>query len=111
MSWSSIVTRCDGATHKVPSRERFTLRTGEVIDCVTAGGGGYGDPLARPARAVLEDVLDCRVSRAAALEEYGVVLDESLQLDEAASEATRQARREARGEIAWRFDRGELGRS
>jgi N-methylhydantoinase B len=111
MSWSSIVTRRDGSTHKVPSRERFTLQTGEVINCVTAGGGGYGDPLTRPGRAVLDDVLDHRVSRPAALEAYGVVVDEGLHLDEAATDATRQELREARGEITWRFDRGELGRS
>jgi N-methylhydantoinase B len=41
---------------------------------VTPGGGGYGDPLTRDVEAVLEDVRERRISAAAALELYGVVL-------------------------------------
>jgi N-methylhydantoinase B len=38
------------------------------------GGGGYGSPLERDPDAVLRDVLDGYVSRAAAASEYGVVV-------------------------------------
>ena len=53
-------------------------------------GGGYGDPLERPAGKVLEDVLDgfCTVEHAR--EAYGVIVDlESETVDEAASETLR----------------------
>ena len=51
-----------------------TLRRGDVIHHVSAGGGGFGPPFERDPERVLEDVLDGKVSRAAARERYGVVL-------------------------------------
>ena len=52
-------------------------------------GGGYGDPLKRPASKVFEDVLDdfCTLERA--FEVYGVVIDSALKLDFAATERRR----------------------
>ncbi len=38
------------------------------------GGGGYGDPLARPPERVLQDVVDGYVSIEAAEREYGVAV-------------------------------------
>ncbi len=109
-SWSSVIERTDGSTHKVKSRERFTLRTGDMLDCVTAGGGGYGDPLERPAAQVVEDMRDHRVTRAEAETAYGLVFDAAGALDAAATEAHRAELRRARGEITWTFDCGEYGR-
>jgi hypothetical protein len=40
----------------------------------TPGGGGWGNPFARPPELVLRDVRDGVVSRGAAVEDYGVVL-------------------------------------
>jgi len=40
----------------------------------TPGGGGWGDPFARPPELVLRDVRDGVVSRAKAAQDYGVVL-------------------------------------
>ena len=111
MSWSSVVHRRDGTLHKVPARQRFRMQQGEIIECITAGGGGYGDPLARPAREVAEDVRDGFVSRESADRDYGVALTVAAEVDETATERLRAARRTARGEINWTFDRGELGRS
>ncbi|MBI3373318.1 MAG: hydantoinase B/oxoprolinase family protein [Betaproteobacteria bacterium] len=111
MSWSTIVHRGDGSEHKVPARQRFRMQQGEIIDCITAGGGGYGDPLERAAAAVREDVLDHRVSVNAAGEYYGVVLDPRLEVDALATSRRREEMRSARGPITWTFDRGELGRS
>jgi N-methylhydantoinase B len=111
MSWSSIVRRSDGSEHKVPARERFKMQQGDIIDCITAGGGGYGDPLLRAPADVREDVLDQRVSLEAAQRHYGVVLDERLAIDAASSARRREAMKAARGPITWTFDRGELGRS
>jgi N-methylhydantoinase B len=56
--------------------ESVALRRGDVFRHVTAGGGGYGDPLERDAQTVLEDVLDEKLTSAYAAREYGVVLDE-----------------------------------
>jgi N-methylhydantoinase B len=53
------------------------------------GGGGFGDPLKRPAEQVASDVRDGLVSREAARREYGVVLGQDLRVDEAATAALR----------------------
>lgn len=59
---------------------------------VATGGGGYGDPRKRPAAVVAAEVRNGVVSRAAAEELYGVVVDEaSFEVDEAATAALRRA--------------------
>jgi N-methylhydantoinase B len=59
-----------------------------------AGGGGWGDPLARDPVAVADDVANEKVSLEAACELYGVVIgaDGSAEL-----EATADLRAEGRG--------------
>ncbi|MCC7280788.1 MAG: hydantoinase B/oxoprolinase family protein, partial [Acetobacteraceae bacterium] len=89
--WASVLRRADASTHKVPARERFRMQAGDVLDCFTAGGGGYGDPLLRPAEQVLEDVIDGVVSQAAAASDYGVVLTDAPALDREATAARRAA--------------------
>lgn len=84
-SWSTIIHRKDGTTHKVRSRERFTLETGDLLECVTAGGGGYGDPLERPATQVLEDMRDHRITQDLLEGTYAVVLGPDGEVDEAAT--------------------------
>jgi N-methylhydantoinase B len=59
------------------------VRAGEVIRIRTTGGGGWGDPLRREPGAVLRDVQWGKVSLAAALADYGVVLT-GEELDELA---------------------------
>lgn len=51
------------------------LQPGDVITMDAAGGGGYGDPLARDPEKVLRDVLEDYVSLAGARQDYGVVID------------------------------------
>ncbi|MTD17174.1 hydantoinase B/oxoprolinase family protein [Nakamurella sp. YIM 132087] len=51
---------------------RAPLQPGESFVTFTGGGGGYGDPLERPAAEVLDDVLDGFVSVEKAWETYGV---------------------------------------
>jgi N-methylhydantoinase B len=61
---------------------------------VTAGGGGWGDPLERDPEKVRWDVLEEYVSLKAAREEYGVVLDpDTFKVD---VEGTAQLRTELR---------------
>ncbi|MEM8662769.1 MAG: hydantoinase B/oxoprolinase family protein [Pseudomonadota bacterium] len=47
---------------------------GDTVTLMSAGGGGYGDPLLRPIEAVLSDVRRGFVSEASALADYGVVV-------------------------------------
>ena len=63
-----------------------------------AGGGGFGDPLAREPELVAADVANDKVSVPAARERYGVVVDEDGVLDRATTENLRaRTRREENG--------------
>jgi N-methylhydantoinase B len=53
---------------------RVSMRSGEVFVNRSAGGGGWGDPLARDPQAVVEDVLDGYVSPDQARDVYGVLV-------------------------------------
>ena len=64
---------------------------GDCIGFLGPCGGGYGDPLERPAEQVREDVLDDFCTREHAREAYGVVLTGALEIDRAATEARRAA--------------------
>ena len=61
----------------------------EVVSNRSGGGGGYGDPMEREPVAVLEDVIDGYVTRAVARDEYGVIITEDLEIDHAATDASR----------------------
>ncbi len=50
----------------------ITIRAGDVIDVSTPGGGGYGDPSARPGAEVERDVALGYLTREAAQRAYGV---------------------------------------
>ena len=55
--------------------ERFTMQPGDEFRNLSAGGGGWGDPVDRPIELVREDVLDGYVSSAQAERVYGVRVD------------------------------------
>ncbi len=57
------------------------LKEGDAFRVRSGGGGGYGDPRARPADAVREDVRQGYISRDAAAEFYGVVIDDDGEID------------------------------
>ncbi len=61
------------------------LKKGDVLSLEFAGGGGAGDPRERPPGRVREDVVRGYVSREAARNDYGVVLDDDLGIDAAAT--------------------------
>ena len=56
------MVRQDGRVEALPSKILTHLDPGDAIEIYTTGGGGYGDPLDRDPCAVLEDVIDGRVS-------------------------------------------------
>lgn len=74
------------------------LQPNDTLRIGTQGGGGYGDPLARPMAAVLDDVLDELVSPEQAREQYGVVIAGGA-VDEAATEECRARLRAERAEL------------
>jgi N-methylhydantoinase B/oxoprolinase/acetone carboxylase alpha subunit len=56
-----------------PSKfSNVTVRAGDRIRLVSAGGGGYGDPRRRPREDVLRDVRNRYVSERSARKDYGV---------------------------------------
>lgn len=73
------------------------LEPGDVLRIGTQGGGGFGDPLERPAEIVAEDVRNGFVSAASARRDYGVVLAADGGVDEAATPDARAAIARARG--------------
>ena len=52
----------------------ISLETGDIFTRPSSGGGGYGDPLKRNPKLVLEDVIDGYVSVERARKDYGVVI-------------------------------------
>ncbi len=78
---------------------------GDVFSRPTAGGGGFGDPLERDPKAVLEDVIDDYVSVERAAKDYGVVIipvDPDICAYEIDAAATAAAREKIRSErIGW----------
>jgi N-methylhydantoinase B len=85
------------------------MDAGDVLRLGTQGGGGYGDPLERPAATVWEDVLDEYVSIETARERYGVIGTLESGLDAAATETLRREMRDARrGAPLKEFDFGPV---
>jgi len=80
---------------RLPTRYAdYPLKQGDVFRLDSPGGGGYGDPLARPSERVLADVREGFVSPEAAEREYGVVLkrEGSNWVVDAAATQTRRAK-------------------
>lgn len=87
----------DGDPSPLPLAGSWTLRAGEAVESIWAGGGGYGPPSEREAEAVRRDVENELVTPAAARGRFGVVVEldpESgrARIDEPATRALREAR-------------------
>ena len=81
------------------------LKRGDLIRVITPGGGGWGNPLDRPAQMVLDDVLDGFISAERAREDYGVVLNaDGTEVDGSATLARRARKSGVRG----MFHRGDF---
>ncbi|ALJ18971.1 hydantoinase B/oxoprolinase family protein [Microbacterium sp. No. 7] len=63
-----------GARYQTGKFSGLVLKAGDALRFVIGGGGGWGDPLLRPAERVLADVVAGLVSREFAELAYGVVL-------------------------------------
>lgn len=93
----------------------YPVYTGDQFARPTAGGGGFGDPLARDPEKVLVDVIDDYVSIRRAALDYGVVIKEidadlcEYEIDTAATEVLRAEMRGKRKGWA-RMDPAEVSR-
>jgi N-methylhydantoinase B len=78
----------DGERRDLPrnTHVHVSVKAGDRIEHATCGAGGYGDPIRRDPELVRADVLADKLSKEAALAEYGVVLvGNDLHVDEAAT--------------------------
>jgi N-methylhydantoinase B len=88
--------------HKI---DAFPIKPGDRLLATTCGGGGWGDPLARPVDRVAEDVAVGRVSPQCAKSDYCVILDAQGNVDiDASAEQRRSAI--AQRKTGALFDRG-----
>lgn len=76
-SSSNVMNPGTGKESLLPTMPMAAIRLtqGDVIRHTSAGGGGFGPAFEREPEYVLEDVLDGKVSLAAAARHYGVVID------------------------------------
>jgi N-methylhydantoinase A/oxoprolinase/acetone carboxylase beta subunit/N-methylhydantoinase B/oxoprolinase/acetone carboxylase alpha subunit len=103
-----VLIRKDGTREELPSKFDFlAVEPGDRLLYLTAGGGGWGDPLGRPPEEVRLDVLRRFVSVERARSDYGAVIDpDGAGVDEQATAALRVQLSAARGETTELFDFG-----
>ena len=61
----SVIRRATGAEEVIPSKTLVRLQPGDRVEINTAGGGGYGDPVARAADRLSADLAGGKVSESA----------------------------------------------
>jgi N-methylhydantoinase B len=102
--WGGMKGSCSESAVRKPGETEFKptygFRTPLPADSVvfgrTGGGGGWGDPLEREPARVAHDVREELVSRAAAAELYGVIVNDDFSTDDIATAARRAALKAAR---------------
>ncbi len=101
--------RTDGSEQDLPSKiSRIPVKKGDILIYHTAGGGGWKDPLDRPAELVQKDVKNDLVSIEKAESDYGVILDAyTFEIEVSTTETLRNKMREERGETDL-FSFGEI---
>ena len=85
------------------------IKAGEILRVRTTGGGGWGDPLNRDTAAVLHDVVQGKVTRDGAKNDYGVIVTDGpdgQQVDDTATDSLRAKVRAARTEPLEMINRG-----
>ena len=93
-----LLRRVDGTEEVLPSKcDHVKVGVGDMLQYVTWGGGGWGDPLDRdPALVALE--VDRGLVSPEGARRYGVVLTDGGEVDERATKAARDQLRAERGD-------------
>ena len=65
-----VVVLKGGRAAEVPTKSTFALAKGDVVEVMTAGGGGYGEPQSRPRKTVARDIANGLLSEAEARRDY-----------------------------------------
>ncbi|MBI4529166.1 MAG: hydantoinase B/oxoprolinase family protein [Deltaproteobacteria bacterium] len=93
----TCLAEIQGKKESLAPKALFGMQDGDALMLLSGpGGGGWGDPLEREPRLVLKDLMDGYVSREAAAEIYGVIVDMKLRIDEKATATKRQSLRKKR---------------
>ena len=92
---SITLTYPDGTRRQPKTKEIIRgIPPGTLFNQKAGGGGGYGEPFARPAELVWDDVKNGVIGIESARQEYGVWIDpESMALDERRTGELRKAKR------------------
>ena len=98
---TKLLIRANGEQLELASKvSRVKVSKGDRLIYHTAGGGGWKDPLDRPAERVQTDVGRHLVSVEKARRDYGVVLDvKTLEIDHPLTEKFRKEMRQQRGAV------------
>ena len=106
---AKTLVRKDGEEVELPSKVRdVPVYEGDRLIFETAGAGGLGDPLERDPGSVASDASWNLISREAAEEDYGVVLNDGGEVEAEETEARREELRSERPEELPQFDHGPL---
>ena len=104
---AKTLIRADGSVVELPSKvDAHPVEAGDQLIFRTAGSGGWGDPLKRPAELVVRDVRRDLVSPESAEREYGVVITGGS-VDWQATEQLRARLAAERGDPP-QFDYGDM---
>ena len=96
---SKTLLRGDGTKELLSSKcDRVKVNEGDLLLFETWGGGGWGDPLQRDAAIVARDVDRGLVTHHGA-RRYGVVVNDDLTVDEAATDDLRRQMAAERGDV------------
>lgn len=96
----SFVQRANGARRYLSATNEVVVGDDELWCGVSSGGGGYGDPLARPADQVLRDLCDEVISKEVAETVYGLHLSAAGDIDVEGTVAKRSKLRSERGPVS-----------
>ena len=61
----------DGKVHDLPSKGAFKVPGGSIVDMITPGSGGFGDPAGRDDSALAADLAEGYITEAGRKRDYG----------------------------------------
>jgi N-methylhydantoinase B len=102
---TKILQRADGSEETLPAKcEGIEVKKGDILYFNTWGGGGWGDPLQRDPQLIVDDI-NRDLATVAGAKAYGVVLNEDLSVNTAATTKLRSEMAAKRGDVSL-FDFG-----